>query len=208
MGWDPEKIEKWLTPAPQLHAILERWMSQGFQTLLDRGCGPGRHTVFFARSGFRVTGLDRSEDALAYLRAWADRESLPVETVKGDIFSLPFPDGAFDCVVDFHASFHTDTAGYLHGIEELHRVLRPGGEAYLTVKSKADSRFQDAPPEDHTDGFTLIHPDGAPHFYADRQELPELFRGFTFLQPAEEVREPGKATPEERIHYHLLLRRQ
>ena len=208
MDWNPEKIEKWLSPAPQLVSVRERWLRQGFQTLLDRGCGPGRHAVYFARAGFRVTGLDRSEKALAYLRSWAAEEKLPVTAVAGDIFSLPFPDGAFDCVLDFHASFHTDTEGYLRGVAELRRVLLPGGEVYLTVKSKADSRFRSAPPDAHADGFTLLHSDGAPHFYADQAELPGLFPGFTFLRPAVEVREPGKSSPEERIHYHLLLRRE
>ena len=208
MDWNPEKIEKWRTPAPQLAAVRERWRAQGFHTLLDRGCGPGRHAVFFARAGFRVTGLDRSETALCYLREWAALEGLPVTAAAGDIFSLPYPDGAFDCVVDYHASFHTDTAGYLHGVDELHRVLRPGGEVYLTIKSKADRRFQSAPPEAHEDGFTLLHSDGAPHFYVNRTELPGLFPGFAFLRSAEEIREPGKSSPEEQIHYHLLLRRK
>ena len=87
-------------------------------------------------------------------------------------------------------------------------MLRPGGEVYLTVKSKADKRFRSAPSDAHADGFTLLHTDGAPHFYADQAELPGLFPGFTFLRPAVEVRVPGKSSPEERIHYHLLLRRE
>lgn len=207
MDWTPEKIEKWLTPAPRLSPVMERWQALGFHTLLDRGCGPGRHAMLFARSGFSVTGIDQSAEALGYLRAWAQRDRVSVAAVQGDIFSLPFPDASFDCVVDYHASFHTDTAGYLQGVRALRRVLRPGGEAYVTVKSKRDSRFSEAPAEAHTDSFTLLHADGAPHFYAEETELVTLFPGFTFVTPPVEIREPGVASPEERIHYHILLRR-
>ena len=206
-NWPDEKIAKWLTPDPRLTPVLARWRELGFHTLLDRGCGPGRHAMFFARNGFRVTALDRSPEALAYLRAWAAKEQLPVTTVQGDIFTLLFPDNSFDCVIDYHASFHTDTTGYLQGIRELRRVLRPGGEVYLTVKSKSDVQFREAVEADHLDRFTLHHPDGAPHFYAAESELTELFPGFSFVTPPVEIREPGKSNPRERVHYHLLLRK-
>ena len=207
-GWTAEKIEKWLTPAPRLLQVLEQWRARGFIDLLDRGCGPGRHAMAAARMGFRVTGLDRSVSALSHLRERARLEGLEVHSVEGDIFTLPFPDISFDCVVDYHASFHTDTAGYLRGVSELFRVLRPGGEAYVTVKSKHDRRYREARPEARADRFTLLHePGGSPHIYADPAELPGLFPGFTFVCPPAEVREPGMASPEERVHYHLLLRR-
>ena len=124
------------------------------------------------------------------------------------MFTLPFPDETFDCVVDYHASFHTDTAGYLRGVAELRRVLRPGGEAYVTVKSKQDAKYLEAPAPDHRDRFTLLHADGAPHIYAAESELAELFPGFSFAAPPAEIREPGMASPEERAHYHLLLRKE
>ena len=207
-GWTAEKIAKWLTPDPRLLLVLEQWRARGLENLLDRGCGPGRHAMAAARMGFRVTGLDRSASALAHLRDRARQEGLAVHPVEGDIFTLPFPEGSFDCVVDYHASFHTDTAGYLWGVSELFRVLRPGGEAYVTVKSKRDRRYQEANPSARADRFTLLHePGGSPHIYADPEELPELFPGFTFVCPPAEIREPGMASPEERVHCHLLLRR-
>lgn len=210
MGWDwnEEKTKRWLQPAQGMEQLAERWGRLGFQTLLDRGCGPGRHAIFFARSGFRVTGMDLSPEALEYLRTWAETERLPVQIVRGDLFEMPFPNDSFDCMIDYNASYHTDTAGYFRAVREMHRVLRPGGEVYLTLKSQRDPAFLTAAPEEHLDRFTLAHPGGVPHFYAEEADFPQVFQGFSLAAPVRELRAPGLDSPRESVHFHLLLRKE
>ena len=204
MPWTEEKIRLWKTPAPEVLTLIQRWKEKGFERVLDRGCGPGRHSICLAGQGFSVTAVDRDPAALSYLKRWAQEECLPVTTVAGDILSLPFPDHSFDCVLDYHASFHTDTAGYLRGISELHRVIKLGGEAYVTVKSKNDAVFRSGEPIDR---FTVIHENQSPHFYAAESELPALFRGFRILD-CREVTAPGVSSPDLRAHFHLLLKKE
>jgi 2-polyprenyl-3-methyl-5-hydroxy-6-metoxy-1,4-benzoquinol methylase len=43
--------------------------------LLDLGCGPGRHSLEFARRGFTVTGVDRTDDYLEVARQRAQSET-------------------------------------------------------------------------------------------------------------------------------------
>lgn len=204
-NWDREKTARWLTPAPEMDYLAERWRGKGFHTLLDSGCGPGRHAVYFAKKGFCVTGLDQSPEALAYLTQWARREDLAVKAQQGDLFHLPFPADSFDCIVDYNASYHTDTAGYKQAVAELHRVLRPGGEVFLTLLSQRDAKYQQADAAEKLDRFTLRHAGGTPHFYAGREDLEEIFRGFTLALPPREVIAPGLDNPTESIHFHLLL---
>lgn len=210
MGWDwnEEKTRRWLEPASGMDRLAARWKAMGFQKLLDRGCGPGRHAIFFAKLGFQVTGMDLSPEALGYLERWARQERLSVRTVEGDMFHMPFPEDSFDCVLDYNVSFHTDTAGYLRTVKELRRVLRPGGEVYLTLKSRKDPAFLRAGQEEHIDRFTLGRQGGTPHFYADQEDFPELFQGFSLAEPPREVRAPGLDNPTESVHYHLLLRKE
>ena len=206
-NWDAQKTARWLTPAPEMAYLAERWSGAGFRTLLDSGCGPGRHAVYFAKKGFQVTGLDQSPEALEYLTDWAERETVPVTAVQGDLFHLPFGDGSFDCLVDYNASYHTDTAGYRQAVAELRRVLKPGGEVFLTLLSRRDRKYQSAAPEEKLDRFTLRHAGGTPLFYAGREDLETIFSGFDLALPPREVIAPGLDNPTESIHFHLLLRK-
>ena len=53
-------------------------------TILDLGCGTGRHALALARRGFRVTGVDLSEGMLAVARAKAAVDGLDVRFVQAD----------------------------------------------------------------------------------------------------------------------------
>lgn len=206
-NWNQEKTKKWLVPAIEMPYLAQRWQALGFRDVLDNGCGPGRHGIYFASRGFAVTGLDQSEEALSYFTRWAQDESLSVTAVLGDIFSLPFPDESFDGIIDYNVSYHTDTAGFFRAVAELHRVLRPGGECYLTLLSQNSPGFLSAPPETHIDQYTLQHAGGTPHFYGKQEDFSRIFSGFSMAIPPREIRTAGFDQPTESTHYHLLLKK-
>ncbi len=58
-------------------------------TVLDVGCGPGRHALALTRRGFRVTGVDRSERFVELAREAAGREGLDARFVVLDVRDLP-----------------------------------------------------------------------------------------------------------------------
>lgn len=205
--WNTEKTKQWLEPAIEAYYLAERWRRLGFQVLLDNGCGPGRHGIFFARKGFLVTGLDQSPQALNYFSDWAKAVGLQIHPVEGNLFCQPFPDDAFDCIIDYNASYHTDTAGYRQAISEIKRILRPGGECYMTLLSQNDPDFSTAAPEEHADKYTLIHQGGTPHFYGCAEDFADIFDGFSMAIPPREIRTCGPGSQKESTHYHLLLRR-
>ena len=64
--------------------------------VLDLCCGPGRHSLEFARRGFQVTGVDRTARYLDTARAAATREGLTVEFVQEDMRHFHRPEaGSF-----------------------------------------------------------------------------------------------------------------
>jgi len=93
--------------------------------LLDLCCGTGRHSVPFSEAGAPPVGLDYSAPLLDLARR-RDGHTL---LVRGDMRSLPFRDASFRAVVNFFTSFgyfRTETENTAV-IEEIERVLRPGG---------------------------------------------------------------------------------
>jgi len=60
------------------------------KTILDVGCGTGRHALELARRGYQVVGLDLSESLLAQGRKAAQAENLDVTFIAGDARALDF----------------------------------------------------------------------------------------------------------------------
>jgi SAM-dependent methyltransferase len=86
-------------------------------TVVDLGCGRGRHAIPLSRRGFRVTGVDISEKMLQMARERAFRENVSVEWVREDMREFLRPE-AFDACLSLFTSF-----GYFVD-EENEKVLR------------------------------------------------------------------------------------
>ncbi len=108
-------------------------------TVIDVGCGAGRHAFEAYRRGANVVAFDhdaaelRSVDAI--LRAMAETGEAPAAAsaavVHGDALSLPYNDETFDCVIASEILEHVpqDDAA----IAELIRVLKVGGTLAVSV---------------------------------------------------------------------------
>jgi SAM-dependent methyltransferase len=107
--------------------------------LLDLGCGGGRHAFEAARRGARVVAVDMDRSELAQVTAifaaMAEAGEIPDGAsgmaVAGDATSLPFPDGSFDKVIAAEVLEHLPADQI--AMNEIARILRPGGVAAVTV---------------------------------------------------------------------------
>jgi ubiquinone/menaquinone biosynthesis C-methylase UbiE len=104
------------------------------KTLLEVGCGVGIDLVRFARAGAIVTGIDLSETAinLAGQNFEQCRQNADLHVMNGEC--MQFTDNMFD-VVYAHGVLQY-TADTEKMIAEIHRVLKPGGEAILMVYNR------------------------------------------------------------------------
>jgi SAM-dependent methyltransferase len=67
------------------------------------GCGVGRETIYLAKKGFDVIGLDFSSTAINQARRRAKAEGLEVPFIVDDLTNLRHVHGTFDLVTDFGA---------------------------------------------------------------------------------------------------------
>ena len=98
--------------------------------VLEVAPGPGFLAIELAKTGrYRVTGLDISESFVRIARENARKVGVTVDFRHGNASAMPFPDAAFDFVV-CTAAFK-NFSDPLGALNEIHRVLAPGGEASI-----------------------------------------------------------------------------
>jgi len=104
--------------------------------ILEVGCGAGAHSALFKRHGASAIALDITVSRIIS----AQRKLGLVKqghgcAMQGDAEKLPFADASFDIVYSFGVLHHTvDTQ---KAIDELHRVLRPGGQMAVMLYAKS-----------------------------------------------------------------------
>lgn len=148
------------------------------ERVLDLGCGNGRHAIYFARQGFNAAGIDVSEHAVEWARAWAKREGLDVDFRIGNIENLPFENETFDVVVSHGVLDHVHMETARRAAEEVRRVLRPKGLFYCDLRSTEDYEYGVG---EQAGKNTFVVTEGyerglVQHFFS-RAETDELFDG-------------------------------
>jgi ubiquinone/menaquinone biosynthesis C-methylase UbiE len=102
--------------------------------VLDVGCGQGIDLAEFGLQGAQVTGLDLTPRHVELARGHLASLEIGGEVVLGDAESLPFPDASFDRVTSNGVLHHTPDIRA--ALREIHRVLRPGGDARILVYNR------------------------------------------------------------------------
>lgn len=106
-------------------AFVSRHLPAGC-LILDAGCGTGAFAGRLRDNGFRVVGIDASIGMLAPAR------NRKVAVAQAIAQRLPFPDATFDGVVSVAVLHHLGSTDMVRGaIDEMMRVLRPGGRAVI-----------------------------------------------------------------------------
>jgi len=112
------------------HALARMPVESG-DTILDLGCGSGYagRALRDTKDAGRVYGLDGSPAMARNARSYTDDPN--VGYVVGDFDSLPFADDSVDHVWSMEAFYYA--ADPDRTLEEIERILRPGGTFYCAV---------------------------------------------------------------------------
>ncbi len=136
-------VDFWRQAIPQSYTdaevdFLDKVLSTGpGRRILDVPCGAGRHLIPLARRGFRMTGVDISDECLAATRA--DAGALEIELRHADMRDLPYVrdfDGAYCCGNSFG---YMNPAGAVEFLSAVYRTLRMGSCFVLETGMAAET---------------------------------------------------------------------
>lgn len=167
---------------PGLREAAGQFSRCGFRQILDLGCGNGRHVIALAALGFEVIGLDISQTGLGLSQEWLEQRALSAQLIQADTRS-PFPleGNCIDGLLSTQVIHHAYRAQVMLAIAEIHRVLKPGGRAFVTVPCGSRSQRESKKIEKHT-YLPLEGPEaGLPHYIFSEQRLRQAFSNFNIL---------------------------
>lgn len=129
-------------------------------SVLDAGCGTGRNAYYLAKKyDAEVTAFDFASSAISFAKQNFSHPlvSFSVHNMKD---TLPYPDESFDFVFDIMASFSLSDSDREKYLQELHRVLKPGGLMYVRTLAKEGDKNAQFLVKNHPgkDPDTYIHP--------------------------------------------------
>jgi len=194
-GSDHPRYGSSAAPDPVVIEWVGSIPTQGF--VLDLGCGVGRHMVYLGERGFQIAGVDISPSGICLThRACADRQ-IALEAYVSDMNTLPWADETFDAALSISAIHHNLREGIIHALNEVRRVLKPGGLFladfpctdtidYRLMRSQV-ARGQIAEIErntfvDHRPDLDDMDDGYLPHHYCDEADVRDLLGPFEIIK--------------------------
>ncbi|HOP07908.1 MAG TPA: class I SAM-dependent methyltransferase [candidate division Zixibacteria bacterium] len=132
--FNPDRVEAATDEAAKIIALTE--VLPGAR-VLDLCCGIGRHSIEFARRGFKVTAVDRTKRYLERAHRSADEAGVDIEFIESDMREFVRPN-EFDLVLNMFTSFgyFEDATDDTQVAGQIMASLKPGGALILDSMGK------------------------------------------------------------------------
>ncbi|MFC2056932.1 class I SAM-dependent methyltransferase [Chloroflexota bacterium] len=135
-GW--YNFRHWSIFRSELEALAGRWQKG---SLLNVGCAHGPDFLPF-RENFDLYGVDFSTRMLSFALEYSKKFEFGANLFLADVCYLPFGDETSDWVISVATYHHIRNKRERQtALNELRRVLKPGGEAFITVWNRWQPRF-------------------------------------------------------------------
>lgn len=108
---------------------------------LDIGLGAGRHTKLAAELRFLAFGIDLSFVGLKHARERLLAAGLQASLSQASMLALPYLDCSLAVVLSYGVFYYGTANEMRQAIGEVHRILIPGGKAFVVLRTTDDFRF-------------------------------------------------------------------
>ena len=189
-------------PQKEVITLHDLFQNNKVQKILDLGCGGGRHLVYFAKLGYRGSGIDIAPGAIKLSQKWLSEENLKAELKCGDMIRLPWPDNFFDAVNSMRVVEHNRFIHIQKILKEVHRVIKDGGfffanlKKYPPWKNWKEGKFVRI--DHHLYAPTKGTEKDIIHYFFTADELKKILDGFSVIKIEED---------EQSRHYNVLAKK-
>jgi len=152
--------------------------------VLDIGCGTGKYLVFLKHLGFQVTGVDSSPTAVALTKA-ALGGAGDIQCL--DMYEYEPAAARYDLIISI-AAIHHGLKGRIRAlVQRLGPALAPGGRFFITLPDNTGIKhWTTMARHEEIEPGTRVPMDGPeaglPHSAFTREEIEEMFAGFSQLR--------------------------
>ncbi len=170
-------------PSADVISLVPRLKQMGATTILDHGCGTGRHIKYLVEQDFIVTGTDYSAEALSLAKqSLGQQENFAL--VNCGMGEIPVKNNSFDAIISIQTIQHGLKSERDQAFTEIKRTLKTGGLLLLRTISQKHLVYGKGT-EVEPDTFHQIEelPDGnTPHHYFSEEEVKSYLKDFEIIE--------------------------
>ncbi len=108
--------------------------------VLDIGCGTGRAFLPLADAGYHVLGLDPTMSGVRFSQQRVSQSQIAAYPIIGSAAQIPLPAQSISLVFAISSIFHLSFVELTNALQEIYRILLPGGKAILHFLDVEDWR--------------------------------------------------------------------
>ena len=155
----------WDTDKPSTAALKLLPFLKKNAYILDDGCGAGRDCIFFAKKGFRVSGIDMSPAGIA-LAKQRSKELHGIDFFVGKGENLPYKDNTFDAG---YTAYVFEGPTFPQVAAEISRVIKPHG--YFSIAMFLKTSYEKPSERDSDTPLPFVLESLQPYFEIKEQEV-------------------------------------
>lgn len=165
-------------------------------------CGAGGDTpplALFAQYGYITHGIDSDEQQIELANTFGQKHQFFLDIRQGDMRQLTFADESIPFVYSYNSVFHMRKSEVVQSVEEMKRVLKPGGLLFVNFLTVNDFRCGEGPDlgenqyEQFDDDLPVIHsyyrPDEPDILFSDMEVLYKEDRVLERIFEGERIRQ-------------------
>lgn len=129
-------------------------------SVLDVGCGDGRHLPFFARLNMKTAAVEITDELVDRLNRRMSALNVPAMIRTGHAADLPFENDTFDYLLTWNSCYYMSVGGtdFQSHVDEMARVLRASGWIVCSLPKKDNFIFHNSIPHEKP-GYRVIQDD-------------------------------------------------